>query len=328
MNQFVPFLTIIAALLDESKPFPAHYLHRFSDLEPVDLNIISESWSQVSIHRKITLLEDLEDLSEADTMTSFDSLARSRLSDPNGQIRIRAIRLLWDCEDARLVPVFLNILNNDEDIEVQAAVANALGQFVYLGELDKIPVETHHNIEDQLLEVVSSDKANLLRRRALESLGYSGRSEVVPLIEDAFRKNDRDWTVSALFAMGRSCDDHWIPQIISQLRSPLEDLRSEAIHATGELEIKSARPILLDLLEDEEDLDIRHELIWALSRIGGEGVRLKLEELQELEEIDEEVDFIEEALDALSSTEEMGGFSIFDIDPDVEFIEEETGEEK
>ncbi len=260
---------------NESKPFPARYLHRFSDLEPVDLKKLIKAWPQVSPHRKHTLLEDLEDLAEADTLTSFDDLARSLLADPDPQVRARAIRLLWECEDVKLVPVFLNILNNDEDIEVRAAAANALGQFVYLGELDKIPAELHHKIEDQLLAATTSSKETLVRRRALESLGYSGREEVIPLIEAAYREKKPDWMVSALFAMGRSCNNRWRKQVLSQLRSPIEDIRSEAIHAAGELELESARPVLLDILEDEEDLEVRRELIWALSRIGGEGVRVQ-----------------------------------------------------
>ena len=113
---------------------------------------------------------------------------------------------------------------------MRAAAANALGQFVYLGELDKIPAELHHKIEDQLLAISTTSKETLIRRRALESLGYSGHEGVIPLIEAAYREKDPDWTVSALFAMGRSCDNRWKKQVLSQLRSSNEDIRSEAIH--------------------------------------------------------------------------------------------------
>jgi HEAT repeat protein len=128
--------------------------------------------------------------------------------------------------------------------------------------------------------------------------------------------------------MGRSCDERWRKQVLSQLRSPSEDIRSEAIRAAGELELKPARPILLDILADEEDLEVRRELIWALSKIGGEGVRAKLDEILEIEEDDEEADFIEEALDNLSFTEDMAGFSLIDVDPEVDFIEEEPDEKE
>jgi HEAT repeat protein len=328
MPQNAPFLTVIDALLDDSNPFPAAYLHRFSDMEPDDLKQLKKAWPEVSPRRKHTLLEDLEDLAEADTLTSFDDLARSLLADPDPIVRTRAIRLLWECDDAKLIPEYLDMLNNDEDVEVRAAAANALGQFVYLGELDKIATEVHNEIEDQLLAATSSSNETLIRRRAVESLGYSGREEVIPLIEAAYREKNPDWVVSALFAMGRSSDNRWKKQVLAQLRSPNEDIRSEAIHAAGELELESSRPVLLDLLEDEEDLEVRHEIIWALSKIGGEGVRSKLEELHEIEEEDEEADFIEEAMGTLSFTEDMGNFSLIDIDDEVDFIEEEPDEEE
>jgi HEAT repeat protein len=328
MPQNEPFLTVVNALLDDDQPLPARYLHRFSDLEPDELKKLTKAWPQVSPKRKHSLLEDLEDLAEADTLTSFDDLARSLLADADPQVRARAIRLLWECDDPKLIPVYLDILNNDEDVDVRAAAANALGQFVYLGELDKIPVETKHEIEGQLLAAATSAKEKLIRQRALESLGYSGREEVVPLIEAAYREKDPDWIVSALFAMGRSSDERWKKQVLSQLHSPNEDIRSEAIHSAGELELESTRLVLLDLLEDEEDLEVRRELIWALSKIGGEGVRAKLEELFEIEEDDAEADFIEESLDTLSFTEDMGGFSLFDVDPEIDFIEEEPDEKE
>jgi len=127
--------------------------------------------------------------------------------------------------------------------------------------------------------------------------------------------------------MGRSSDERWKKQVLSKLHAPDEDIRSEAIHAAGELELTSARSILLDMLEDEEDLELRRELIWALTKIGGEGVRNRLEEILEAEEDDEEADFIEEAMDNLSFTEDMAQFDLFDLDPDLDLHEEEMDEE-
>ena len=327
MTQNAPFRAVADALLDNGTPFPPRYLHRFSDIAPEDLTLLLKVWPQITTKRKHSLLEDLEELAEADTLTSFDDLAHPLLKDADPQVRIRAIRLLWESEDAKLVPIFLKIMNEDPDTEARAAAANALGLFVYQGELEKIPAELHHRIEDNLLKVLASSKETLVRRRALESLGYSGRDEVIPLIEAAYHDKDPDWVVSALFAMGRSSDERWKKQVLSKLHAPDEDVRSEAVHAAGELELAAARPILLDSLEDEEDLELRRELIWALSKIGGEGVRDKLEEILEAEEDDEEADFIEEAMDTLSFTEDMSQFDLFGLDPDTPMREEDLDEE-
>jgi HEAT repeat protein len=100
------------------------------------------------------------------------------------------------------------------------------------------------------------------------------------------------------------------------LSNPDESIRAEAMQAAGELGLRSARPVLLDQLEEEEDLLMRHEIIWALSQIGGEGVRNRLEELFELEQDDEEADFLEEAIQNLAFTEDLGPFDLFEFGPD------------
>lgn len=327
MTQKVLFQTVADALMDGSTPFPARFLHQFSDIAPTDLALLLKAWPKIKTERKHSLLEDLEELAEADTLTNFDDMARPLLKDGDPQVRIRAIRLLWESEDTKLIPIFLKMLNEDVEPEVRAAAANALGLFVFQGELEKIPANVHHQIEDDLLRAATSAKETLVRRRALESLGYSGRQEVIPLIEAAYHEKDQDWVVSALFAMGRSADERWKKQVLSKLHAPDEDVRSEAVHAAGELELPSARPILLDLLEDEEDLEMRREIIWALSKIGGEGVRERLDELLDAEEDDEEASFIEEAMDNLTFTEDMGLIDMFDLDPEADLHEEKQDEE-
>jgi hypothetical protein len=69
------------------------------------------------------------------------------------------------------------------------------------------------------------------------------------------------------------------------------------------------------LLEDEEDPAIRRHIVWALSQLGGEGVRSRLEELIEMETDDEEVEFLEEALDNLSFTEDLSQYELFSLEP-------------
>jgi hypothetical protein len=323
MPQKVSFKVVLDALLNDTTPFPAAYLREFSDITPSNLRAFMKVWPQVSFQRKHTLLEDLEDVAETDTLTSFDDMARPLLTDEDPFVRIQAIHLQWESEDKSLIPIYLEMLEKDKDAGVRAAAANALGMFVYLGELEKVPEDMFHTIEDRLLKVVHGSEDVLVRRRALESLGYSSREEIAPLIEAAYRDKDPDWVVSALFAMGRSNDERWKKQILAQLRESNEDIRMEAIVAAGELELSSARPVLLDSLDDEEDLEVRRALVWALSKIGGEGVRTKLDELVEMEGDDDEAAFLEEALENLSFTEDAQ-FDLFGINGMDEFLEEDA----
>ncbi len=57
-----PFKAIITELLDTSKPFSPTNLHRFSDIDPADLASLRIAWPKVDTARRVSLLEDLEDL--------------------------------------------------------------------------------------------------------------------------------------------------------------------------------------------------------------------------------------------------------------------------
>ncbi|MFH1906567.1 MAG: HEAT repeat domain-containing protein [Chloroflexota bacterium] len=322
MTKNIAFQAILDALLDDSKPFPPRFLYLFSDIEPGNLKLLLKTWPQVSLTRQRALLEDLKELAEDNTLLCFDDLARALLKDADPQVRVLALHLLWECGDTRLVPTFIEILNKDSDFNVRAAAATALGMFVYLGEFEEIPPHIQRKVEDNLLAVLrSSDQSaehslSLVRRRALEALGSSSRPEVTGLIEAAYGGEEADWKVSALFAMGRSGDEGWGKQVLSNLRNQNEAIRMEAIHAAGDLGLASARPVLLDMLADEEDVETQHEIIWELTKIGGEDVRERLEELLALAEDDEEAGFIEEALENLAFTEEVSGFDLSDIEDD------------
>ncbi len=316
MTKNIAFQTILDALLDDSKPFPPRFLYLFSDIEPGNLKLLLKTWPQVSLTRQRALLEDLKELAEDNTLLCFDDLARALLKDADPQVRVLALHLLWECGDTRLVPTFIEILNKDSDFNVRAAAATALGMFVYLGEFEEISPHIQRKVEDNLLAVLRSSDQILVRRRALEALGSSSRPEVTGLIEAAYDGEEADWKVSALFAMGRSGDEGWGKQVLSNLRNQNEAIRMEAIHAAGDLGLASARPVLLDMLADEEDVETQHEIIWELTKIGGEDVRERLEELLALAEDDEEAGFIEEALENLAFTEEVSGFDLSDIEDD------------
>ena len=102
-------------------------------------------------------------------------------------------------------------------------------------------------------------------------------------------------------------------------------VRAEAASAAGELEIKRAVPKLLDLLEDV-DSDVRMASIWALSQIGGPGVRSALDALLEITEDDEEATQLDNALENLDFTEEMNELALLEI-PEEEDAFGETSED-
>jgi HEAT repeat protein len=199
---------------------------------------------------------------------------------------------------------------------------------VDLGELEEIPEKIYHQVEDALLASTASEDDARVRRAALESLGYSSRPEVATLIESAFHRQDPNWQVSALVAMGRSADERWEEEVTRSLVHVDDRIRKAAVQTAGELSLQSARPILLKMLGEEEDAAILSAMIWSLSQIGGEDVRTYLENLLDQLEDDEQLAFLEEALDNLSFTEDLDRFDLLAVDPDELSELEDNDEEK
>lgn len=314
-NKNVSFNQVIASLLDNSQPFPPSLLHQFSDLNPADLAALKQAWPQVNPERKISLLEDVEMIAESDTLVNFDELSQYALTDPQPAVRAIATRLLWETADPKLINVFLEMMEKDGDEIVRASAATALGHYVYLGEVEEISELMLKKIVDKLLATIKGADKPIVRRRALESLGYSINDQVPTLLRKYIAVNDPEWKASALFAMGRSLNHTWKPEIARFLTDPEPQVQLEAVRAAGNLEFREASEVLMEILEDDEiDDEIRLAVIWSLSQIGGEGVRNHLEELLDQAEDDEEADLIEEALDNLAFTEMEGDLSMLEID--------------
>jgi HEAT repeat protein len=308
-------------MLDVEKPLDPRYIYRLSDISDDDLAALQHTWSSVPAWRRQAIMEDIEEIGVNDYVLSFEAFARLGLQDSEPRVRELAVRTLWEYELLDLVPTFIDMMESDEDVEVRAAAATALGQYVYLGEIEELPASKLHKIEEKLLQTTTGQNPILVRRRALESLGFSSRDELPALIEAAYFSDSNEWLASALFAMGRSANRIWNSSVISKLTSDVPDVLVEAVRAAGELEIREAVPRLMNLLA-VEDADVRWAAIWSLSQIGGEGVRERLEELYDLTDDDEEADFIDSALENLDFTEDIPLFDLLEVEDEDEDEEE------
>ncbi|HEX8992144.1 MAG TPA: HEAT repeat domain-containing protein [Anaerolineales bacterium] len=310
------FQKVINELTGGTQDISRGSLQQFSDIDPASLRLLQEAWPRIAPDRKWKLLDGLEALADEDTLVSFEDFARSLLTDPDAGVRTRALRLLDECNDVKLIPRFVHILMDDPDAGTRAEAATTLGRFVELGELDEIPDQARVEVEQALLEKANSEDQLAVRRNALEALGFSSRPEVITLIESSFRRENPEWQASALFAMGRSCDERWEESVLSSLMDVNTLVRLAAVEAAGELRLASARTALFSVLEEEEEDDIASAAIWSLSQIGGEDTRLYIENLLDLAEDEENVKFLEEALDNIEFTEELNQFDLLSIDPD------------
>jgi len=314
---------LIEALLDLETPLPARFLYRLSDLEPADLEKLATIWTQLPLWRRQGLLEDLEELNSHETLLDFVAISRFALQDEDPKVRCMAVSTLRDYEEPELIPTLLGLLDQDRDADVRAAAAQALGQYVFLGEIEALSQAKLKKIEEALLSALQNPGSPVqVQRGALEALGYSSREDVTPFIKKAFASPDKLWVASALFAMGRSASEEWQPEVLSMLHNSFPALRFEAARAAGELELSDASPELLELLDDPDE-NTRQASIWSLSQIGGEGVQEALEALYEEAEDEDEQELLEAALDNLTFTQGAKLMPLFEM-PDEDQAGDDT----
>jgi len=305
------FDNVLSLLRDTSHSFPPQALYYFSSLAPDNLAALEAVWPEVDPERRFNLLDDLTDLSEANFEVCFDAVFRLALDDESAPARAAAIRGLWEVEEPDLMGRFLHMMRADAAAEVRAAAASALGRFVYLGEVDEITRAQARRIEDALIATINGKDEIEVRRRALEAVAYSGRPEVAALIREAYGSPEEKLRVSAVFAMGRSADEQWAPQVMAELEGVAPEIRFEAARAAGELELEDAVPALAKM-GDDGDREVREAAIWSLSQVGGPHARKALKRLLRKAEPDER-DFVLDALDNLDFTDEVRSFPLLDF---------------
>jgi HEAT repeat protein len=307
----IPFDDVLEALLDDEQILDPRYLYALSDIAGEDFRRLKEIWKEIDVVRRRGLIEDLEQLTESNTLLSFEKVFRHAIKDEDQQVRFYAVRAIEVFDTDDLVSTFLEILEGDASEDVRAVTASVLGKYIYRGELDKISKEKQQRIENALLEVINSDQPVRVRRRALEAMGYSPRAEAHREIKKAYHSGEEAWIASALFAMGRSYDHQYDEMVLNHLQHTAPEIRKEAVRACGELYLNEAVPIMLDLLDDIAE--VRKAAIWSLSQIGGEEAGPAINRLLEENLTKEETELINQALERLSFFENGIDISLFDL---------------
>jgi HEAT repeat protein len=317
MAEFIEFSPqeIERNLLDGSEPFALQFLQSFSDITQEDLAKVKKVWPRVSQQRKVKLIQELENLMQIDTLISCDDFGLFALDDDDPIIKSEAISLLWECVDLNLASRFINILQEDKDPDLSAAAAAGLGKFVLLGELEEIPQKQAKKVLDTLIQKYLSSQNSLLQQSILESLGYASNEQIASFIIEALNQPEKEWIISALFAISRSANEDWAKVVLDKLNDLDPDIQLEAIKAAGELEITDAKDTIIEILELSLPEDEIHlQAIWSLSMIGGADVRNLFEKMLEFSDSEKEIAMIEMALENLELTNSFGELDFFDED--------------
>jgi HEAT repeat protein len=319
------FDALLAQLLSQEELPDLGALYALSDLSRADEQRLREHWEQIAPAKRRALVTELVERAVEDYNLLLGRLLRVALSDADAVVRVAAVRGLWDDNGSDLVGPLIQMLRQDPAEEVRASAATALGGYVLKGELEELDTAIAMRVEEALLAILSDTREPLeVRRRALESVAFSGEAGVRDLIEDAYYAPDEAMRVSALFAMGRSADIRWRGLVRAELRNPSAAMRAEAATACGELGAQAALNDLLGLVSDR-DAGVRLAAIYALGRIGGRDARDALETVL-LSDDPDEVLAAEEALDELQFYADLESIPLFDESLDEDWQEDSFDE--
>lgn len=307
------FEDLLRVLLDEQRELRPSQLSELSDLTRQQTRAFRDAWPNTDVTRRREIVVTLGKLAEENLELLFGRVNRSMLEDPDPTVRRQAIANLWESEDSRFGKFLVRATLEDPDRSVRQQAVQALGRFVYLGEVDKISQDLLTRIEEALLEVLREASELELRMAALRSLGYSSRAEVPEHIKRAYDSSQDEEVRSGLIAMGRSADREWLPQVLALLDHPAPAIRAEAARAAGELEAHDAADRLIEMTNDAHP-DVRRAAIWSLGQVGGDEARDALLELQESDVETELDDVIDEALDHIAFLEGTPDLQAFDLD--------------
>jgi HEAT repeat protein len=292
------FQKTLDLLRDPDAPFTAEAVYSLSDLMGPNLDAFTALWPKLSEDRRFELIERLVETAETNFELDFSAVIGLALDDPDSDVRFAAVEGVFEESTPIMIERLVNMSKNDPVDEVRAAAVGALGPFILMGELGKLSEQFSLHLQEIALELHRNPIEDLdVRRRALEAVSNCGREDVHELIREAYYAEELPMRISAVFAMGRSCDDVWSPQVMEELTSDYSEMRYEAARAAGEIEVRKALPLLAEMAY-EDDREIQEMAIWAMGEIGGQQaikVLTQLAEIAEENEDDEMAEAIEEA---------------------------------
>jgi len=314
----LPFHQILTTLKKESNEgvsvVSPSVLYGLSDIGAKEESELKHIWNELSSIYKHTLLTALTNASETNIEFNYSPIGQLALTDDDSSlVREAAIDLLWEDESVELFTRLLNLAQTDQSTAVRAKALVSIGRFILLGEYDNMPKSLVKQAIDLSYSLhIDESQPIEIRRRALEALSNSSYLKKDTLIRNAYNSGHHLLKVSAIFAMGRTCDDKWQDILVDELESDDNELVYEAVRACGEIQLETSVSQLRNLVISD-DREIQTMAIWALGEIGGKQSIEILSLLQDATEDDDLIDIIDEALDVASFTL-MGSSFDFDID--------------
>jgi HEAT repeat protein len=259
----------------------------------------------------------MADIAEDNYLVDFAPVFAFLFSDSEPAVRKAALDGIWDSEDLHLIDPIVRMLQSDGDVGVRAAAARALAHYILLAEWGQIEdANIEPVVETLLAEYEKPRVAPEIKRAVLEAVAPAAHARIPDLINDAYEEGSDDLQLSALFAMGNTADNRWLPILEAEMESPSADFRAEAARACGMIGDPSVIDSLERLLTDR-DIEVGLAAVYALGQMGGDRAFELLSGMIDDPDYEEFQEAIEDALDEM---EWLGGkfdmLSLADEDDD------------
>jgi HEAT repeat protein len=300
----------LALLREGTEPTNAALTYGLSGMSLEEMEQVASLWSTLDADYRARLVQSLASVAETNPDLDYSGMAYIALYDETDESVISGIEMLWDSDSLGVMTEFMKLAQQHPSMQVRAAAAGALGQFILQGELggaDEDDVQPALELAFVLWNDVSQPVE--VRRRALEALSNSSDDRVNPAIGQAYRSDDERMQLGALYAMGRSCDTIWNDAVLKELRSDDPEFQYEAARAAGELLIEEAVPLLSEMALGS-DVDVRDTAIWSLGEIGGREALRVLNLVADEARSRRDTDLLEAVEDAIASAS-LGGNDLF-----------------
>lgn len=256
----------------------AEAIEQLSDLEAEDRPDFETFWQRLQPESRRALLQELDRIAQTNVLMDFSQLGTLVLDDPDPSVRAYGVRLLGQETDPGTLEPCIQIAVSDSDAGVRLVALDTLGAFTLAAQTDAWPDVLQNRIEAVLLEQIRSPGASRTQREAaLLSVAYF----TTPAVEGEIRRAYTDPALqgAAIEAMGRNCQEIWIPDLQREITSLDAEFRARALEASGEMEDEQLIPAVVARLDDP-DLEVRVAAIQALGAIGGTDARVALEGVQ------------------------------------------------
>lgn len=175
-----------------------------------------------------------------------------RLKDEDAEVRAAAAEALGKLEDARAVPALLATIG-DRDAKVRAAAADALGRFT-----DPRAVSG--------LSSLLADQELAVRKQALEALSEYESGVPIAGVVRLLSDPDAELRHDAVHAVGRFGDRAAAAGLVPLVRDPSPDVRQAAIEAIANLHDTAHGSAILPALSDG-NADVRQQALEALGEL-------------------------------------------------------------